>query len=129
MFNLYNHIKELSEKSGFETIEDLCKAAGIRSTVTSNLKAKGPEGTITVRTAKRLADALGVSVDTIFGREEKKLVTEIGNEQKQSIDFSKLSKEQQDVIQEVLQMDAQSLSAARPLIESLLFSQQARDNS
>lgn len=69
MFNLYNHIESLALEHGFKSIQELCNEAGIWASVLSNLN-NGKVTSISLRTAQKLATALGVSVDTVYGRDK-----------------------------------------------------------
>ena len=80
MFILYNHIESLAKEHGFKSMEELCNAAGVWNTTMSNLKGKGETGTISVKTATKLANALGVTIDTVFGREQKEKTATVGDD-------------------------------------------------
>lgn len=67
MFNLYSHIEALAKANGYPNIQKLCIDAGIRPSVLSNLN-NDLSKSLSLKTAQKLATALGVSVDAVYGR-------------------------------------------------------------
>lgn len=125
MNQTYEIINELCKEKG-TSYNSMCKQLGISPSTIGNLKSN-PDRVLNAKYAARIASYLGVSVEYIlYGEEQKNPVTDRDGKQL-AIDFSKLTQEQIEIIQEVMQMNAQSLSVARPVIESLLSSQQVRD--
>ena len=118
----YEIITALCKERGI-TYNYMCKQLDISPSTIGNLKSN-PDRVLNAKYAAMIANYLGVTVNYIlYGEETKKPVTV-----SDGLDLSNLTEEQRQIIQEVVQMDSQSLSAVRPLIESLLFSQQARGN-
>lgn len=118
----YEVITALCKGKGI-TYNYMCKQLNISPSTIGNLKSN-PDRVLNAKYAAMIANYLGVTVNYIlYGGEIEKPATTTGD----GLDLSALTADQRQVIQEVLQMDSQSLSAARPLIESLLFSQQARE--
>lgn len=74
MFNLYNHIEELAKQHGFSSVQELCNAAGVWASSLSNLN-NGRSKSISMSTAKKLAAALDVSIDAVYGREKEMTAT------------------------------------------------------
>lgn len=74
MFNLYNHIEELAKEHGFQSLQELCNAAGVWASVMTNLN-KGRAQSISLKTAQRFANAMGVTVDDVYGRTAKNPAT------------------------------------------------------
>ena len=78
MFNWYKNIEELAKEHGFSTVQELCTASGVWPSVMSNLN-KGKAESISLKTAKKFAETMGVSVDAIYGREDKKITATSGD--------------------------------------------------
>ena len=75
MFNLYKNIQELCEERG-ETISGMSVAIGMSKSTLSNLK-NGRSDTISMKTAQKIADYLGVDVDVVLrGKEKQPPVTD-----------------------------------------------------
>ncbi len=64
MFNLYENIQSLCEEKGL-TVSAMCNQAGISKSVMSNLR-NGRTEFLNVKTAVKIAFALGVSVDDVM---------------------------------------------------------------
>ena len=78
MFNLYKHIESLAKERGFQSMQELCDAAGVWASTMTNLNS-GRSTNISKKTAQKFADTLGVSVDVVFGREIKEPATTAGD--------------------------------------------------
>ena len=66
LFSLYKHIEELGKTHGYDNINQLCAAAGVSRSVMSELNS-GRNKIISMVTAQKFADCLGVSLDVIYG--------------------------------------------------------------
>lgn len=73
MSELYDRINSISKEHGLN-ITSLCKRAGVARSVMSELNM-GRTKTITLETAAKFADALGISVDALLGAEHKEETT------------------------------------------------------
>lgn len=69
MSELYDRINQISKAHGLN-ITSLCKKAGVARSLMSELNM-GRTKTITLETAAKFADALGISVDDLLGVEQK----------------------------------------------------------
>ena len=104
MFNLYKHIEELGKAHGYQTMQELCKAADVWVSAMSNLN-NGRAKSISLKTAEKFAQTLGVSVDAVYGREKEKTATNgddldnLSEKDKRFIEwFRSLSEEKQKAI-------------------------------
>lgn len=107
MFNLYKHIEELGKAHGYQTMQELCKAADVWVSAMSNLN-NGRAKNISLKTAEKFAQTLGVSVDAVYGREKEKTATngdgqndfnDLSEKDKRFIEwFRSLSEEKQKAI-------------------------------
>lgn len=70
MVNLYEHIEQLGIKHGFKTITALCREAGVPRATMTELKM-GRSKDLSKPNALKFAEALGVSLDEIYGKKEK----------------------------------------------------------
>lgn len=75
MFNLYRHIEQLAKDRGIPNISRLCSLAEVPRSVMSELST-GRSQTISIRTAEKFAEVLGVPVDTVFGRDQGSVTSE-----------------------------------------------------
>lgn len=69
MVNLYEHIEQLGIKHGFKTITALCREAGVPRATMTELKM-GRSKDLSKPNALKFAEALGVSLDEIYGKKE-----------------------------------------------------------
>lgn len=111
----YENIVALCKEKG-TSYNAVCKKCGVSPSAVGNLKSN-PNRQLGTGNAAKIAKELGVTVDDLLGKQKNPVTLGDGE----------LTAEQKELIQKVMKMDAQSLSAARPVIESLLFAQQARD--
>lgn len=70
MSSLYKHIESLGKMGGYKNMTALCKAAGVPRTTMSELNA-GRSKDISKPNAQKFADLLGLSLDDIYGTEQK----------------------------------------------------------
>lgn len=70
MDNLYDHIDQLAKERGFKNMTQLCREAGVPRATMTELKM-GRSQDISKPNAQKLATALGVSLDAIYGNEKK----------------------------------------------------------
>ena len=70
MFDLYEHIDNLRKESGFKNMTALCVAAGVPRSVMSELRS-GRSKDLSKPNGMKFAETLGVSLDVIYGTEEK----------------------------------------------------------
>ncbi len=68
MGNLYEHIERLAKERGFRNMTELCSTAGVPRATMSELKM-GRSKDISKPNAQKLAAALGVSLDAVYGNE------------------------------------------------------------
>lgn len=73
MFDLYSNIERLAKEAGYKNITALCKDAGIPRSTLTELK-KGRTQKLLPETANKIADALNVSLDRVYGRKELNLL-------------------------------------------------------
>lgn len=73
MFDLYSNIERLAKEAGYKNITALCKEAGIPRSTLTELK-KGRTQKLLPETANKIADALNVSLDRVYGRKELNLL-------------------------------------------------------
>lgn len=66
MEDIYARIMWLLDRSMYDSVAELCRAAGVSSRVVYDLKS-GKTKTLNTATAQRLASALYVSVDRLLG--------------------------------------------------------------
>ena len=69
MGNLYEHIDRLAKERGFRNMTELCRAAGVPRATMTELKM-GRSRDISKPNAQKLASALGVGLDTVYGAEK-----------------------------------------------------------
>ena len=124
MGDLYTRLTDLCKRKGVSGYK-FCKDTKLQPSLLTDLKV-GRQQNVSAKKAATIASYFGVSADYIlYGEEKEKPVTTADD----GLDLSALTEEKREIIQKVLQMDSQSLSAVSPLIESVLFSQQARKKS
>lgn len=70
MGTLYERIESLAKEHGFKTMSALCKESGVSRAAMTELKM-GRSKDISKPNAQKIADALGVSLGTIYGEKEK----------------------------------------------------------
>ena len=70
MNDLYKLIEELGKGAGYKNMTALCTAAGVSRSVMSELNA-GRSKEISKQNAQRFADLLGLSLDVVYGGEQK----------------------------------------------------------
>lgn len=70
MFDLYVHVEMLGKRAGYKNMTELCKAAGVPRSTMTELK-KGRSRSMSIETAQKFAELLGVPLETIYGTEEK----------------------------------------------------------
>lgn len=68
MGNLYEHIDRLAREKGFRNMTELCANAGVSRATMTELK-KGRSKELSMPNAQKLAAAMGVSLDTVYGRD------------------------------------------------------------
>lgn len=68
MGNLYEHIDRLAKEQGFRNMTELCREAGVPRATMTELKM-GRSRDISKPNAQKLAQALGVTLDTVYGNE------------------------------------------------------------
>lgn len=69
MGNLYEHIDRLAKEQGFKNMTELCREAGVPRATMTELKM-GRSRDISKPNAQKLATALGVSLDAVYGNEK-----------------------------------------------------------
>ena len=67
MGNLYEHIEQLAKEKGFRNMTELCASAGVPRATMTELKM-GRSKEISMPNAQKLATAMGVSLDEVYGR-------------------------------------------------------------
>lgn len=70
MGSLYEHIVQLGQEKGFKTITALCREAGVPRATMTELKM-GRSKDLSKPNAQKFAETLGVSLDVIYGEQEK----------------------------------------------------------
>ena len=78
---------------------------------------------------ERIAYVLKLQEENDKLKKEIKKIPVTNSDGQMMLDLSKLSEDQREAINDLLKMNNQSLSVARPVIESLVSSQQAQDDS
>lgn len=76
---LYAWIDKIGKEKGFSDVTALCKASGASRGAVGNLN-NGSSKSITMETAIKLCDTLGVSLDYLLTGEEKSAPAEIGKD-------------------------------------------------
>lgn len=71
MFDLYKNIEDLALLHGFKNVTELCRAAGVPRSNLSEIKM-GRSKDISKPNAQKLADAMHISLDAIYGNEGAK---------------------------------------------------------
>ena len=71
MGDLYNSIKILCDLRGVKPAK-MCKDLGLSQSIPTDLKA-GRKKSISAETASKMANYLGVTVDCLLGKEDKKI--------------------------------------------------------
>ena len=69
MGNLYEHIEALANEKGYKNMTALCRAAGVPRATMTELKM-GRSRDISKPNAQKLSNALGVTLDTLYGNEK-----------------------------------------------------------
>lgn len=75
MGEYYNYIESLIKLRGFKNMTAFCKAAGIPRSTMSEI-ANGRSEQPNDKTAAKIADCLGITLDEVYGRETKKAPSE-----------------------------------------------------
>lgn len=70
MFDLYTHIESLGKQRGYKNITALCSAAGVPRANMTELKM-GRSKDLSKPTAQKFADLLGISLNELYGIEQK----------------------------------------------------------
>ncbi len=71
MEDLYKHIESLGKEHGYKNMTVLCKAAGVPRSTMSELN-NGRSKDLSKPNAQKFADILGVTLDEVYGEEQKK---------------------------------------------------------
>lgn len=69
MANLYEHIDALAKEKGFKNMTQLCRESGVPRATMTELKM-GRSRDISKPNAQKLAQTLGVTLDTLYGNEK-----------------------------------------------------------
>ena len=69
MGNLYEHIEGLARERGFRNMTELCSTAGVPRATMTELKM-GRSKDISKPNAQKLASALGITLDVVYGYEK-----------------------------------------------------------
>ncbi|MBQ2384381.1 MAG: helix-turn-helix transcriptional regulator [Oscillospiraceae bacterium] len=69
MGDLYEHIDQLAKERGFKNMTELCRTAGVPRATMTELKM-GRSRDISKPNAQKLATAMGVTLDAIYGTEK-----------------------------------------------------------
>lgn len=75
MGEYYNYIESLIKLHGYKNMTAFCKAAGIPRSTMSEI-ANGRSEQPNDKTAAKIADCLGITLDEVYGRETKKAPSE-----------------------------------------------------
>lgn len=79
MGNLYEHIDRLAKEQGFKNMTELCREAGVPRATMTELKM-GRSRDISKPNAQKLATALGVSLDAVYGNEKTDTASRVSDE-------------------------------------------------
>ena len=100
MFDLYKNIVTLALEHGFKNVTELCRTAGVPRSNLTEIKM-GRSKDISKPNAQKLADAMGVSLDAIYGNETKKEpVADVNN--KLPKEFYSLSESEQKQVKDYI---------------------------
>lgn len=115
---IYERINELC-KERKTTYNSVCKELDIRSSVIGNLKSR-ENSVLGADYALKFADYFGVSVAYIIGVENEKTATESdGQQTEQDLILSNASEDQKELIQEILKLSPERVSALLSLAKTL----------
>lgn len=87
MGNLYEHIDRLAKEQGFRNMTELCREAGVPRATMTELKM-GRSRDISKPNAQKLATALGVSLDAVYGNEKTDTAPSRGQVSDEDIKFA-----------------------------------------
>lgn len=93
--NLYDKIQELCKNANL-SVNKMCIKAGIRSSVLYDLKS-GKKSDLNRKTAEKIATALEITVDELYGKEKTPDTEMSGVEQKIIELFDVMSDEQKEL--------------------------------
>lgn len=132
MFDLYSNIENLAKNAGYKNITALCKAAGIPRSTMTELK-KGRTQTLLPETANKLADALHVSLDKVYGRKDPVFLPVIlnlfGKEEKPAAGSGELSGEQQELISLIPDLSPEEVSVLLSVAKAQVAARQSQDKA
>lgn len=132
MFDLYSNIEALAHKAGYKNITALCKAAGIPRSAMTELK-KGRTQKLLPETANKLADAMHVSLDAVYGRKEREffpiILNLFGEEEKPAAGSGELSKEQCELIALIPGLTPDESSVLLAAAKAQVAARQSRDKA
>lgn len=75
MADLYDRIEELAKEKGFRNMTQLCAHAGVPRATMTELK-KGRSQGLSMTNAQKLATALGISLDAVYGQGDPRRVSD-----------------------------------------------------
>ncbi len=94
--NLYERIEQLCKSQGL-SINKMCEKAGIRSSILYDIKSGKKQG-VSRATAEKIANALRISVDELYGEKEKTPDTKVSEVEERIIDlFNVMTDEQKEL--------------------------------